>query len=68
MGVVCFRVKSTDLAEEEMRSQKLLEAINNSGKMFMVPARVDGKYIIRVVVHHQSTRKDFGTNRDCHCM
>ena len=67
MGVVCFRLKSNDPAEEEMLSQKLLEAVNNSGKMFMVPARVDGKYIMRVVVHHHSTREDFGMNKDSHC-
>lgn len=42
MGLVCFRLKGSDKINE-----KLLSAINESGKLHMVPASVNDKYIIR---------------------
>ncbi|XP_023713317.1 aromatic-L-amino-acid decarboxylase [Cryptotermes secundus] len=42
LGLVCFRLKGTD----EL-NQKLLSNINASGKIHMVPASVNEKYVIR---------------------
>lgn len=42
MGLVCFRLKGSDKINE-----KLLSTINESGKLHMVPASVNDKYIIR---------------------
>ncbi|XP_037955064.1 aromatic-L-amino-acid decarboxylase [Teleopsis dalmanni] len=42
LGLVCFRLKGSDKLNE-----KLLSAINESGKIHMVPANVNDKYIIR---------------------
>ena len=42
LGLVCFRLKGSD----EL-NQKLLSNINASGKIHMVPASVNEKYVIR---------------------
>ncbi|KAH8370147.1 hypothetical protein KR093_002345 [Drosophila rubida] len=42
LGLVCFRLKGGDKLNE-----KLLSAINESGKLHMVPASVNERYIIR---------------------
>ncbi|XP_050577234.1 aromatic-L-amino-acid decarboxylase-like isoform X2 [Bombus affinis] len=42
LGLVCFRAKGTDKL-----NQKLLSAINDSGKLHMVPARVNQRFTIR---------------------
>ncbi|KAJ9585152.1 hypothetical protein L9F63_003043, partial [Diploptera punctata] len=42
LGLVCFRLKGSD----EL-NQKLLSSINASGKIHMVPASVNEKYVIR---------------------
>ncbi|KAK1134068.1 hypothetical protein K0M31_011853 [Melipona bicolor] len=42
LGLVCFRAKGTDKL-----NQKLLSTINDSGKLHMVPARVNQRFTIR---------------------
>ncbi|XP_017779570.1 PREDICTED: tyrosine decarboxylase [Nicrophorus vespilloides] len=42
LGLVCFRLKGKDKLNE-----KLLSSINGSGKLHMVPANVNEKYVIR---------------------
>ncbi|XP_043271561.1 aromatic-L-amino-acid decarboxylase isoform X2 [Venturia canescens] len=42
LGLVCFRAKGSDKL-----NQKLLSAINDSGKIHMVPAKVNQRYTIR---------------------
>ncbi|KAG5678534.1 hypothetical protein PVAND_008201 [Polypedilum vanderplanki] len=42
LGLVCFRLKGSDKLNE-----KLLSIINGSGKLHMVPASVNDRYIIR---------------------
>ncbi|KAG7196504.1 hypothetical protein KM043_018513 [Ampulex compressa] len=42
LGLVCFRAKGSDKL-----NQKLLSTINDSGKIHMVPARVNQRYTIR---------------------
>lgn len=56
LGLVCFRLKGTDRINE-----KLLETINGSGKLHMVPASVNEKYIIRFcVVAQNASEEDIG--------
>lgn len=56
LGLVCFRLKGTDKINE-----KLLSIINGSGKLHMVPACVNDRYIIRFcAVAQNSTEEDIG--------
>ena len=42
LGLVCFRLKGSNNL-----NQRLLSAINASGKLHMVPASLNGKFVIR---------------------
>ncbi|XP_070560020.1 LOW QUALITY PROTEIN: aromatic-L-amino-acid decarboxylase-like [Ptychodera flava] len=44
-GLVCFRLKGNNTLTEQ-----LLKMVNDSGKLHMVPASLDGKYVIRFAV------------------
>ncbi|XP_055374436.1 aromatic-L-amino-acid decarboxylase [Condylostylus longicornis] len=48
LGLVCFRLKSSDEI-----NQDLLAQINHSGKMHMIPAMINGKYVIRFCVTYE---------------
>lgn len=57
LGLVCFRLRGSD----EL-NQKLLSTINASGRLHMVPASVNDKYVIRFCVCAQNaTDDDIGT-------
>lgn len=53
MGLVCFRLVGSDKLNE-----KLLSAINGSGKLHMVPAAVNDKYVIRFCAVAQNLTED----------
>ncbi|EDW61660.1 aromatic-L-amino-acid decarboxylase [Drosophila virilis] len=54
LGLVCFRLKGSDKLNE-----KLLSTINESGKLHMVPASVNDRYIIRFcAVAQNATAED----------
>lgn len=56
LGLVCFRLKGSDRINE-----KLLISINASGKIHMVPASVNERYIIRFcAVAQNATVEDIG--------
>lgn len=56
MGLVCFRLVGSDKLNE-----KLLSNINASGKLHMVPASVNDKYVIRFCpVAQNATEDDIG--------
>ncbi|XP_050537231.1 tyrosine decarboxylase isoform X2 [Daktulosphaira vitifoliae] len=56
MGLVCFRLKNDP---SNKLNKKLLETINESGKLHMVPALVHDKYVIRFcVVSEYATEED----------
>ncbi|XP_023245432.1 tyrosine decarboxylase-like [Copidosoma floridanum] len=56
LGLVCFRVKGTDDFNKEF-----LLNINDSGKLHMVPAVINGQYIIRFcVTTPHATAEDVG--------
>ncbi|XP_045118085.1 aromatic-L-amino-acid decarboxylase-like isoform X1 [Portunus trituberculatus] len=53
LGLVCFRLRgSNDI------NQKLLTSINASGKLHMVPASLNDKYVIRFCVCRQTATDD----------
>lgn len=59
LGLVCFRIRND--ASNKL-NKKLLESINHSGKLHMVPAMVHDKFVIRFcVVAQHATEKDMGT-------
>ncbi|XP_068143673.1 aromatic-L-amino-acid decarboxylase isoform X2 [Drosophila tropicalis] len=53
LGLVCFRLKGTDKLNE-----KLLSIINESGKLHMVPASVNERYIIRFCAVAQNAKSE----------
>lgn len=56
LGLVCFRLIGSDKLNE-----KLLSCINASGKLHMVPASVNDKYVIRFcAVAPNLTEEDIG--------
>ncbi|KAJ8941390.1 hypothetical protein NQ318_011827 [Aromia moschata] len=56
LGLVCFRLKGSDKLNE-----RLLSSINASGKLHMVPANVNDKYVIRFcVVAANAEESDIG--------
>ncbi len=59
VGLVCFRLRGSD----EL-NQKLLYTINASGKLHMVPANVNEKYVIRFCVCAQhAVDEDIGNDK-----
>lgn len=59
LGLVCFRAKGSDKL-----NQKLLSVINDSGKIHMIPARVNQRYTIRfALASPNATESDVG--KDC---
>ncbi|OXU30393.1 hypothetical protein TSAR_005687 [Trichomalopsis sarcophagae] len=56
LGLVCFRAKGSDKL-----NQKLLSAINDSGRIHMVPAKVNQRYTIRfALAAPNATTEDVG--------
>jgi len=56
LGLVCFRAKGSDKL-----NQKLLSTINDSGKIHMIPARVNQRYTIRfALAAPNATARDVG--------
>lgn len=56
LGLVCFRAKGSDKL-----NQKLLSAINDSGKIHMIPAKVNQRYTIRfALAAPNATNEDVG--------
>ncbi|XP_040573088.1 aromatic-L-amino-acid decarboxylase [Lepeophtheirus salmonis] len=53
LGLVCFRLNGVDAL-----NQKLLSAINESGKLHMVPANVNGRFVIRFCVCASNATED----------
>jgi aromatic-L-amino-acid decarboxylase len=52
-SVVCFRRAGSD-AENE----RLLERVNRSGEIFISHTRLDGRYVLRLAIGHESTTED----------
>jgi aromatic-L-amino-acid decarboxylase len=52
-SVVCFRREGSDEANEA-----LLERVNRSGEIFISHTRLDGRYVLRLAIGHESTTED----------
>uniref|UniRef100_A0A8D9DUA4 Tyrosine decarboxylase n=1 Tax=Cacopsylla melanoneura TaxID=428564 RepID=A0A8D9DUA4_9HEMI len=58
LGLVCFRLKGDgNIVSADQINRKLLEDINASGKLHMVPASVNDKYVIRFCVTAQNANE-----------
>ncbi|CAG0924594.1 unnamed protein product [Notodromas monacha] len=53
MGLVCFRLKE----EPNETTEKLLNLVNGNGKIFVVPAKLRGSYVIRFCVCARTTEE-----------
>ncbi|MGH7560300.1 MAG: pyridoxal phosphate-dependent decarboxylase family protein [Gemmatimonadales bacterium] len=58
-GLVCFRHRPEgereDAAALDARNERLLSALNASGKLFLTPTRLGGRYCLRLSVGHLTT-------------
>jgi aromatic-L-amino-acid/L-tryptophan decarboxylase len=52
-SVVCFRREGSDAANEG-----LLERVNRSGEIFISHTKLDGRYVLRLAIGHESTTED----------
>lgn len=50
LNLVCFRHRSDDA-----RNERLLETLNNSGKMLLTHTRLDGRYVLRMCIGQTHT-------------
>jgi len=60
-GLVCFRshpAGEDDEAVLEVRNERLVKALNASGKMLLTPTRLGGRYCLRLSIGHLATTED----------
>jgi aromatic-L-amino-acid decarboxylase len=57
LGLVCFRFRKRGLSDSELDeiNQRLLEAVNASGKCFLTHTMLEGRFTIRLVVGQEKT-------------
>ena len=58
-GLVCFRYRPPGVAEEELDAlnERLLAAVNATGRVFMTHTRLGGRYTIRLVIGQRATER-----------
>jgi aromatic-L-amino-acid decarboxylase len=58
-GLVCFRYRPLNVAEEELDrlNERLLAAVNATGRVFMTHTRLGGRYTIRLVIGQRATER-----------
>ena len=58
-GLVCFRYRPPGVAEEELDrlNERLLTAVNATGRVFMTHTRLGGRYTIRLVIGQRATER-----------
>ena len=58
-GVVCFRARPRGVpftaAELDLFNERLLEAVNASGEVFLSHSRLNGVFVIRMAIGHLRT-------------
>jgi aromatic-L-amino-acid/L-tryptophan decarboxylase len=52
-SVVCFRREGTD-----QENEALLERVNRSGEIYISHTKLDGRYVLRLAIGHESTTED----------
>jgi glutamate/tyrosine decarboxylase-like PLP-dependent enzyme len=53
LGLVCFRLKQSNEVNE-----RLLKSINDEGKIYMVPSKINDTYFLRFAVCAVSTERE----------
>jgi aromatic-L-amino-acid decarboxylase len=58
-GLVCFRYRPPGVPEEELDrlNERLLAAVNATGRVFMTHTRLGGRYTIRLVIGQRATER-----------
>jgi aromatic-L-amino-acid decarboxylase len=58
-GLVCFRYRPPGVGEEELDrlNERLLAAVNATGRVFMTHTRLGGRYTIRLVIGQRATER-----------
>jgi aromatic-L-amino-acid/L-tryptophan decarboxylase len=58
-GLVCFRYRPSGVAEDELDrlNERLLAAVNATGRVFMTHTRLGGRYTIRLVIGQRATER-----------
>ena len=58
-GLVCFRYRPADVPDERLDglNERLLAAVNATGRVFLTHTRLDGRYTIRLVVGQRATER-----------
>ena len=58
-GLVCFRYRPPGAADEELDrlNERLLAAVNDTGRVFMTHTRLSGRYTIRLVIGQRATER-----------
>jgi aromatic-L-amino-acid decarboxylase len=58
-GLVCFRYRPPGVAEAELDrlNERLLAAVNATGRVFMTHTRLGGRYTIRLVIGQRATER-----------
>jgi aromatic-L-amino-acid decarboxylase len=58
-GLVCFRYRPPGASEEELDAlnERLLAAVNATGRVFMTHTRLGGRYTIRLVIGQRATER-----------
>jgi aromatic-L-amino-acid/L-tryptophan decarboxylase len=59
-GLVCFRYRPPGRSESELDSlnERLLGAINATRRVFLTHTRLDGRYVIRLVIGQRTTERE----------
>lgn len=61
LNLVCFRLKPANITDEAALDElnaRLLQKLNNSGKILLTQTKLDGKYCIRFVAGIADTKKE----------
>ena len=58
-GLVCFRYRPPGVPEEELDrlNERLLAAVNATGRVFLTHTRIGGRYAIRLVIGQRTTER-----------
>ena len=58
-GLVCFRYRPAGVAEEvlDRLNERLLAAVNATGRVFLTHTRLGGRYTIRLVIGQRATER-----------
>ena len=60
LNVVCFRYRPEDVDEASLDeiNQRLLEAVNATGRMYITHTKLDGKFTLRMVTAQTRVEKE----------